>query len=225
MNNKFPKAVIFDWDNTLVDSWPLIHFAINETMSAMNKELWSFEKVKTEVHKSMRDIFPEMFGSNWLIAAEIYKKSYRSQHLEKIVLLPDALNLINFLYEKNIPLFIISNKTGDVVRIEAENLKIADKFLKIIGSQDTEFDKPHKAPVDFALQDTEISAQKDLIWFVGDTITDMECALHSDCQPILYGENLNVPEDFMIREKNKTEKPLMYFKSHEEILRKVESLH
>ena len=23
-----PKAVIFDWDNTLVDTWPLIHQAI-----------------------------------------------------------------------------------------------------------------------------------------------------------------------------------------------------
>ena len=27
-----PKAVIFDWDNTLVDTWPLIHEAIDKTM-------------------------------------------------------------------------------------------------------------------------------------------------------------------------------------------------
>lgn len=223
MNNKFPKAVIFDWDNTLVDSWPLIHSAINETMLAMDKKLWSFEKVKKEVHQSMRDIFPEMFGSSWLKAAEIYKKSYRSQHLEKIILLPKAIDLINMLYEKNIPLFIVSNKTGDMVRVEADNLKIADKFLKIVGSQDTNFDKPHKAPVDFALNDTGINPQKDLVWFVGDTITDMECALHSGCQPILYGENVNVPDEFIKRESQKEEKPLMWFKCHQEIIQNLKN--
>ncbi|MFT5702654.1 MAG: phosphoglycolate phosphatase [Rickettsiales bacterium] len=30
--NNFPKAIIFDWDNTLVDSWSVIHFALNKTM-------------------------------------------------------------------------------------------------------------------------------------------------------------------------------------------------
>jgi phosphoglycolate phosphatase len=34
-----PKAVIFDWDNTLVDSWPVIHHALNETLEAYGKPL------------------------------------------------------------------------------------------------------------------------------------------------------------------------------------------
>jgi phosphoglycolate phosphatase len=24
-----PRAILFDWDNTLVDTWPLIHTAMN----------------------------------------------------------------------------------------------------------------------------------------------------------------------------------------------------
>ena len=34
-NLKKPKAIVFDWDNTLVDTWPIIHMAINQTMQTM----------------------------------------------------------------------------------------------------------------------------------------------------------------------------------------------
>jgi phosphoglycolate phosphatase len=34
---KKPKAIIFDWDNTLVDTWPLIQTAIDTTMVQMGK--------------------------------------------------------------------------------------------------------------------------------------------------------------------------------------------
>ena len=126
---KLPKAVIFDWDNTLVDSWPLIHFAINTTMEQMGRDLWSLDKVKNDIHKSMRDSFPALFGDRWQEAGEIYKNSYRSQHLEKLQFLPNAIDFINFLHQKKILLFIISNKIGSTLRMEAENLRIANKFL------------------------------------------------------------------------------------------------
>src|SRR5947207_1478268 len=32
-----PRAILFDWDNTLVDSWVTIHEALNITMAAMDK--------------------------------------------------------------------------------------------------------------------------------------------------------------------------------------------
>ncbi len=227
MNNKlptkFPRAVIFDWDNTLVDSWPLIHFALNITMAKMGKELWSEQKVKNDIHKSMRESFPPLFGDRWQEAGEIYKNSYRSQHLEKLQFLPGAIELIDFLYEKEILLFIISNKMGDTLRLEAENLKITDKFLSLVGSRDANYDKPQKAPVDLALQNSELDPAKDLVWFIGDTITDIECAINSLCQPILYGEGSNVPKDLMVEQMAKIEKPMLQFNNHREILEKLKS--
>jgi phosphoglycolate phosphatase len=228
MNNKFPntlpRAVIFDWDNTLVDTWPLIHFAINQTMEKMGRELWSLEKVKTDIHKSMRESFPALFGDRWQEAGEIYKNSYRSQHLEKLEFLSGATQLIDFLHQKGILIFIISNKMGDTLRMEAENLKVTNKFLSLIGSGDAMRDKPHKDPVDLALQGSGLDPKKDLIWFVGDTITDIECAINSSCQPILYGEGKNVPQDLMVEQMAKTEKPMLQFDSHQEIIGKLKSI-
>ena len=53
-----PKAIIFDWDNTLVDTWPLIHQAINITLEKMGKKKFSLEQVQNEIHK-----FLEINGS------------------------------------------------------------------------------------------------------------------------------------------------------------------
>lgn len=224
MNQRFPKAVIFDWDNTLVDTWPLIHFAINQTMEKMGRQLWSLDKVKNDVHKSMRESFPDLFGDKWQEAGEIYKNSYRSQHLEKLEFLPNATDLIEFLSKKGILLFIISNKIGDTLRTEVNNLGISNKFFALVGSGDAQMDKPHPHPVDFALKDSGIDPKKDLVWFIGDTITDIECAIKSNCQPILYGEGRNVPKELIEKESRKEEKPMLCFNNHQEILEKLHDL-
>ena len=53
-----PKAIIFDWDDTLIDNWQAIHAALNLTLNKMGHERWSFEKTKSNVRRSMRDSFP-----------------------------------------------------------------------------------------------------------------------------------------------------------------------
>jgi phosphoglycolate phosphatase len=210
--NKFPKAVIFDWDNTLVNSWSVIHFALNKTMEKMGKDLWSEEEVRDGIHKSARDLFPELFGNRWEEAAEIFKENYRAQHLQKVKFIPRTVDLIDFLNKKNIPLFVISNKTGEALRLETSHLGVANKFLSIVGAGDADFDKPHKAPVDLVLKGSDLDPTKDLIWFVGDTMTDIQCAINSGCQPILYGDNFDLSKDLSPRK-------IIHFQNHQEILK------
>ena len=58
-----PRAVLFDWDNTLVDSYGVIHIAINETLAAMGHETWTFEDTCRQIARSIADEF-EMLGRN-----------------------------------------------------------------------------------------------------------------------------------------------------------------
>lgn len=222
---KKPKAVIFDWDNTLVDTWPLIHRAINATMIAMDKEEWSLKRVKDNVHKSMRESFPEIFGDNWQKAGDVYRNSYRSMHLEDLTLLPSALGLINKLQEKNILQMIVSNKIGITLRKEVKKLGIADKFFSIIGSTDASQDKPHRAPLDLALIASDINLEKDHVWFVGDTVADIECAYGANCQPIIFGYDnaisKTIPEEWLDEGKSGEGAIPLYF-SHEDLIRVIE---
>ena len=44
-----PRAIIFDWDNTLVDSWATIHDALNFLMAAMERPLWTIGETRERV--------------------------------------------------------------------------------------------------------------------------------------------------------------------------------
>ena len=60
--NGKPRAILFDWYNTLVYSWPVIHDALNVTLEAFGLEPWNMDKTRVRVRKSLRDSFPELFG-------------------------------------------------------------------------------------------------------------------------------------------------------------------
>ena len=36
-----PRAILFDWDNTLVDSWATIHEALKLVMGSLGKPAWT----------------------------------------------------------------------------------------------------------------------------------------------------------------------------------------
>ena len=190
-NLKKPKAIVFDWDNTLVDTWPIIHNAINQTMQAMQKPELSLDQVRNTVHKSMRESFPDIFGNNWQEAGEIYKQCYRKNHISAITLLPNSLNLIKQIQQQEILQFLVSNKIGATLRLEANKLGIDDYFFAIIGAGDAYYDKPDPAPLQLALLGSDLDIKQDEIWFVGDTIADVECAYNAGCTPIVYGYSDN----------------------------------
>lgn len=182
-----PKAVLFDWDNTLVDTWPVIHTALNMTMRFMNHEEWSLDYVKANVKKSMRDSFPALFGDEWKKAADHYQQSYRSIHLEHLKPIPGAEKVLKALKDTDWFIGIVSNKKGPSLRRELDHLKWNNYFNAAIGSEDSEHDKPHPAPVLEALKDTTLMPGAH-IWFVGDSSVDLECAQVTRCTPILYGD-------------------------------------
>ncbi len=221
-----PKAVIFDWDNTLVDTWPLIHAAINETMRFMKQEEWSLTKVKDTIHKAMRDSFPEIFGKQWQKAGEVYVNTYRNINLDKLEFLPGALDFINALHHNKILQFVVSNKIGSTLRKEATKLQVDKKFFSLIGSQDASFDKPSVAPVELALNGSGLEINQDEIWFIGDTIADVECAYNCGFQPIIYGGDNKISQTISAEiyengKKGEGAIPLIF--GYEELLKIVNS--
>jgi phosphoglycolate phosphatase len=183
---RHPRAIIFDWDNTLVDSWGTIHDALNFLMAAMEKPPWTIEETRERVRLSLREAFPPMFGERWQEAQKIYMDRFRAIHLERLTPLPGREAMLRALSANGHYLAIVSNKTGAVLRGEAEHLGWSQFFGGIVGAGDAHTDKPHSAPVELALQPSGIKPGPD-VWFVGDTAVDMECAIAAGCVPVLLG--------------------------------------
>jgi phosphoglycolate phosphatase len=183
-----PKAILFDWDNTLVDTWPTIHEALRVTFEAMGHEPWTMEMVQERVHRSMRDAFPELFGKLAEEAAETYQASFRAIHLERLTALKGAVETLELLKPKEWFIGVVSNKKGVNLRKEIEHISWGRYFDAIVGADDATNDKPHPDSVHMALEGSDIIDMQD-IWFVGDSITDLECAQNVGCQMILYGDH------------------------------------
>jgi len=181
-----PRAIIFDWDNTLVDSWGTIHDALNFLMAAMDRPLWTLAETRERVRLSLRDAFPLIFGDRWEEARHIYLERFRAIHLDRLTPLPGRDAMLRALAADGHYLAVVSNKTGPVLRAEAAHIGWAPLFGRIVGAGDAHSDKPHCAPVELALQPSGISAGPD-VWFVGDTAIDMECAIAAGCTPVLLG--------------------------------------
>ena len=190
-----PNAILFDWDNTLIDSWPAIHDAQNHTLAHFGLPQWTFEETKTRVRKSMRDSYPQLFGDRWREAGEVFYARFEAHHLETLTPLPGAGDLIAGLAGAGYYLGVVSNKKGDYLRKEAEALGWHGYFGRMVGAFDAEKDKPAPEPVELALEGSGIETGPD-VWFVGDADVDLECARNAGCVPVLVRAEKPGPGEF-----------------------------
>jgi phosphoglycolate phosphatase len=191
-----PKAIVFDWDNTLIDSWSSIHDAQNHTLAHFGLEPWSLEETRRRVRGSMRDSYPELFGNRWREAGEIFYARFAARHLETLTPLPDAGEMLAELSAAGIYLAVVSNKKGDYLRQEANHLGWSRFFGRIVGAFDAARDKPSVEPVDLALSGSGITRGLD-VWFAGDADIDMECAEKSGCLAVLLRHDEPAADEFL----------------------------
>lgn len=184
------RAILFDWDNTLVDTWPLIHHALNVTLREMGHAEWSLEQVRRDVKKSMRDSFPEMFGDRWAEAGRIYQNAYRAIHTTSIRPLPGAQAMLEAI-APDVFAAVVSNKQAESLRKEVPALGWQSHFDALVGATDAARDKPHADPALLALRDSGLTGGPE-VWFVGDTDADLGCAQAIGATAILYGEPTGV---------------------------------
>ena len=193
--NTRPQVIIYDWDNTLVDSWPPIREALNTTLVAFDMPPWSMDEVRERVRKSMRESFPDLFGDQWQNAADIFYKSYGKIHTTTIEPIKGIPEMLAHNSELGIFQVVVSNKRGDYLRKEVKTLGWAGFFGSIIGANDAAKDKPAIDPIHMALKNSGFVAGE-MIWFVGDTNIDMQCAINANCIPVLMREGVEKKDEF-----------------------------
>lgn len=179
-----PRAILFDWDNTLADNWAAIHAAMNVTLIAMKQRPWTLEQSRERIKGSLRESFPLLFGNRWRDAGRIYRDAFEREHLVQLREMPNAGEMLAALRRRGLYLAVVSNKMGRYLRIEADHLGWTGHFGRLVGAQDTDMDKPAVEPVEMALAGSGVARGAD-VWFVGDTDIDMLCAVNAGCTPIL----------------------------------------
>lgn len=191
-----PRAVIFDWDNTLVDTWGVITACYNATFAHFGMPAWSEADTRARAHNSLRDAFPVLFGDHWEVARTVFYRTFDAVHLERLRAKPGAERLLTALADRGLYLAVVSNKTGAALRKEVAHLGWEQFFGRVVGATDAARDKPAADPVRLALQSSahEPGAH---VWFVGDTQVDLECAHVTGCIPVLVRETAPDAHEFV----------------------------
>ncbi len=180
-----PRALLFDWDNTLVDTWGAIHHALTATFEAMGETPWTLEETRQRVRRSAREAFPVLFGDRAEEAAAVFYRAFESDHLENLEVREGAEALLQGLAKSGgYYLAVVSNKRGDLLRREAVRLGWDGYFERLVGATDAARDKPAVDAVKMALGDSGLAPGPE-VWFVGDTDIDMVCAANAGCLPVL----------------------------------------
>lgn len=184
MTSEAPRALLFDWDNTLVDTWAVIHHALTITLKAVGHRPWSLEETRRRVRASARDSFPVLFGERAEEAMAIFYDTFEADHLAKLRARPGAEDMLTRLAEAGLMLGVVSNKRGYLLRRESDHLGWTRLFHRLVGADDARHDKPAVEAVDLALEGSGL-VRGPAVWFVGDTDIDMHCAARAGCLPVL----------------------------------------
>ena len=181
-----PRAVLFDWDNTLVNTWPTIVECYRDTFVALGLPPWTADEVRSRAHGSLRDHFPRLFGARSAEAERVFYETFYRIHLECLEPLPGAAALLEHCHNRGCYVAVVSNKVGDNLRAELAHLGWQRWIARAVGAKDCERDKPAPDPIFRALDGTGI-APDETVWMVGDTPADLKCAHAAGCLPVLVG--------------------------------------
>ncbi len=184
-----PRAIIFDWDDTLVDTWPFLWRLYQETFALFGYTLTKLMNEKVCREKAVRggqQTFIDVMGEDrGLRAREYFLTTYGTTFIHEINPLPGAETTLKSLKMKGIPMGVVSNKSSAFLKHEITTLGW-DHYFKAVVGPDVVGPKPSAAPLLHALSEMRLDASSN-IWFIGDSPVDHETARNAGCYSIGFG--------------------------------------
>lgn len=185
-NNKIksPKAILLDYDNTLVDSWPQDFITSNKALIALGLPPMTPTEMLTQPHIPATQALALYSKKSVEEVEKIYFPIYYKHHRKPAPPVPGAFELISYLKEQGIYVAIISNKEQSLLDNTIEQIGWKNYFNSVIGARTNEPSKPSPSVIVKATKDICIKDKRQ-IWLAGDALlTDILCAVNGNITPV-----------------------------------------
>jgi len=195
-----PLGIFFDWDGTLVDSFAFLTKAHNAVKSEFGLPSFTHDEFLRYFGVPRDQLFLDIYGQHAEAAKDAFEKYYAANHLREMIVMNGALEMLDTIASLDIPMGVVSNKRSDFLHAEVEYLGWNRYFGDVVvGAGDAAADKPNPAPLVLGVSkydDMKIEG----VWYVGDTMVDLECARAAGCPCILVGPVNNIePDDAYVK--------------------------
>ncbi|HWF37342.1 MAG TPA: HAD family hydrolase [Candidatus Acidoferrales bacterium] len=166
-----PRAVLLDWDGTLLNSYASDTRAYLSMFRALKIE-FSVAEIERHYSPNWHLIYEaaKIPKKHWVRADRLWRRAYAS---ETPKLLPGARSVLRQLRARY-RLGIVTGGSGLRVRKQIRLFEFHRHFSVCVYSEDTAKKKPHPAPLELALKRIGMSAEECV--YVGDAPEDIEMA-------------------------------------------------
>ena len=180
------KAILFDFDGTLVDTNPLIIRSFKETFKKLLPDRqFSQEEILDCIGPTLEQTGKKYFPGNPKAFAEIYREYNLRYHDEMIEVYPGVKEMLAQVKQMNLTLVIVTSKRRDVLLRGLQQTDLSDYFDWIVAADDVENPKPHQEPIERVLEHYGFEPEECLM--VGDNSHDIECARSAGVKSIAVG--------------------------------------
>ena len=185
------KVILWDWDNTLVDTFDAIWCAQNAMRVHYGLCEWTKEEAKKAMNSSGRNLIKHLVGEEKAKEARAYYLEQYAKNAGHLKLKEGAQELLDYAKSAGFVNILASNKAKNILSNEVSKMGILEKFDRMIGAEEAAEDKPSKVFTDKAIEGLDV----DLLISVGDGLSDVKMAHnYSDGIAILTFTDANSSE-------------------------------
>jgi len=179
-NTAFLKAIMFDFDDTLINMREASLFAFNKILERNELPIISMDEMLSTWDSSWRDVIkslaPPSVDVNELMKkiGQEYMSLFEEIHIDHSELLPGTIEVLTFLNEKKIQVSIVSRRSTKAVSMQLKKFSIDDKVHCIIGFDSVHAQKP--SPEGLFLASYVFGVEPINCLVVGDSPSDIKAA-------------------------------------------------
>jgi phosphoglycolate phosphatase len=168
-----PRAIIFDFDGTLVDSYPATAASVNHVRALRGLTPLSESEVRKHVGRGPAYLLEHTVPGT---EVEVDLASYRAHHPSVLRsgtrLLPGVEPTLRRLHDSGLKLAVCSNKPQRFTLELVEFLRLAPLLQAVVGAEDGRRLKPAPDMLLEALRQTQVPPSEAL--YVGDMVVDIQ---------------------------------------------------
>lgn len=186
------KAILFDFDGTLVNSAPGIVKTMEQVFTEMNVEVPTVEAMRATIGLPLRLALKELGhldDKRADDATELYRALFPVYEVGYVTVFPDVTETLMSLKEKGIRMAVVTSRDTVSLKLIADRRELTPFFETYVTGADGFLPKP--AP-DMVLELLKrMKLKKDEVLVVGDTTFDIDMGNSAGCKTVAvtYGNH------------------------------------
>ncbi|MCX5794582.1 MAG: HAD-IA family hydrolase [Elusimicrobia bacterium] len=193
LTSRRPDAVLFDWDNTMVDERGVVDAIRMRLFSELGVPTPTLEEAN-RMWRTDRDAFYDGYfpgisrdkvNSTYYAIMERVRREKERSGEPLNPLLPGVKETLAALKRQGVPLAVVSNKPHEQLVRELKTLGLEDAFSYVQGHTEARELKPSPQPIVEAMKAMGVAGGN--VWYVGDELGDLAAAHGAGAQGIFFG--------------------------------------